>query len=95
MVLCGFPVVLGRVLVMLCRFAVVLSRFLGHGETLQLVWDTGLPAPANVTGANSLLYSSVQGRLRTQCVSLARHRFATSEAQISSAPLRAKTWPFA
>jgi hypothetical protein len=37
MVLRGFPMVLGRVLVMLRRLGVVLGRFLGHGEALRLV----------------------------------------------------------
>ena len=52
MVFRGFPVVLGRVLVMLRRLSVVLSRFLGHGKTLRFVLDKGYLVPANITGAH-------------------------------------------
>jgi hypothetical protein len=37
MVLRRLPVVLGGVLVMLRRFGVVLGRFLGHGDVLQML----------------------------------------------------------
>lgn len=41
MVLRRFPVVLGRVLVMLRCLGVVLGRFFRHGEALRLMLDTG------------------------------------------------------
>jgi hypothetical protein len=46
MVLRGFPVVLGSVLVMLCRLSVVICRFLRHGEALRLLWNPEVSALA-------------------------------------------------
>jgi hypothetical protein len=51
MVLCGFPVMLGRVLVMLRRLGVVIRRFLRHGEALLVVWIRKVSAPATVAAA--------------------------------------------